>query len=96
MGNIINRKGCTDNSELHLFIERTPFPWGGVRGVTHGVNGVSRGVKGWGRKLPHGVKGVKNSGGGVKIIGWGKTPCKSYPTLLVSIVCIEVRTRRVS
>ena len=61
MGNIINRKGCTDNSELHLFIERTPFPWGGV-----------------------------------KIIGWGKTTYKSYPTLRVSIVRIEVRTRRVS
>lgn len=45
--------------------------------------------------MPHGVNGVKNSGGGVKIIGWGKTPCKSYPTLRVSIVCIEVRTRRV-
>ena len=57
-----------------FIIERTPSIWGGV---SHGV----KGVKGWGRKLPHGVKGVKNSGGGVKIIGWGKTPCKSYPTL---------------
>ena len=52
------------NSELHFIIERTPFPWGGVRGVTHGVKGVSRGVTGWGRKLPRGVNGVKNSGGG--------------------------------
>lgn len=47
------------------------------------------GVKGEGRKLPHGVNGVK-------ITGWGKTPCKSYPTPRVSIVRIEVRTRRVS
>ena len=78
-----------DAEKYPLIIERTPFPWGGVRGVTHGVKGVSRGVKGEGRKLPHGVNGVK-------ITGWGKTPYKSYPTLLVSIVRIEVRTRRVS
>ncbi len=43
-----------------FIIERTPFPWGGI-----------------------------------KIIGWGKTPCKSHPTLRVSIVCIGVQTRRV-
>ena len=66
--------------------------WGGVKGVSRGV----KGVEGWGRNLPQGVKGVKNSGGGVKIMGWGKILCKSYPTLRVSIVRIEVRTRRVS
>ena len=38
----------------------------------------------------------KKQRGGVKIIEWGKTPCKSYPTLLVSIVCIDRATRRVS
>lgn len=46
------------------YIERTPFAWGGVKGVAHGVRGVNRGVKGWGRKLPQGVNGVKNSGVG--------------------------------
>ena len=61
LGNIINREGCAGKCGVTFIIERTPFPWGGVRGVAHGVKGVSRGVKGWGRKLPHGVNGVKNS-----------------------------------
>ncbi len=39
-----------------------------------------------------GVNDGVNHAKGVKIIGWGKTPCKSYPTLRVSIVRIEVRT----
>ncbi|RKI91054.1 hypothetical protein D7V94_11075 [Parablautia intestinalis] len=43
-----------------------------------------------------GVNGGVNCAKGVKIIGLGKTPYKSYPTLRVSIVCIGVRTRRVS
>lgn len=47
-----------------LIIERTHSEMGCVRGVAHGVKGVSRGVTGWGRKLPHGVNGVKNSGVG--------------------------------
>ena len=93
MGNIINRKCCAGKCGGHIYYRKNPFNLGwGKGGVSHGV----KGVKGWGRKLPHGVKGVKNSGGGVKIIGWGKTPCKSYPTLLVSIVCIDRATRRVS
>lgn len=39
--------------------------------------------------------GVENCNkvNGVKIIGCGKILCKSYPTLRVSIVRIEVRTR---
>lgn len=73
-------------------MERIPPVWWGS---ARGKRGKRRG-KGVGRKIPHGVNGVKNSGGGVKIIGWGKTPCKSYPALLVSIVSIKVRTRRVS
>ena len=43
-----------------------------------------------------GVNGGVNCIKGVEIIGWGKTPCKSYPTLLVSIVSIDRATRRVS
>jgi hypothetical protein len=54
VGNIIDWKGCAGNSESHLFIERTHSETG------WGKRGKQRG-KGWGRKLPHGVNGAKNS-----------------------------------
>ena len=54
-GLMLHSVGCPQPkaSAYTFIIERTPFPWGGVRGVAHGVKGVSRGVKGWGETHLH-------------------------------------------